>query len=31
MIDNWLDVVVILSGIGVVGLMLWAIQRGRFR
>lgn len=31
MIDNWLDVVVILSGIGVVGLMLWAIVKGRIR
>lgn len=31
MIDNWLDVAVILSGIGVVVLMMWAIQRGRFR
>ena len=31
MIDNWLDVVVVLSGIAVVGLMMWAISQGRFR
>ena len=31
MIDSWLDVVVIVAGIGVVGLMMWAILNGRIR
>ena len=31
MIDSWLDVVVVVSGIAVVGLMMWAIVKGRFR
>jgi len=31
MIDNWLDVVVVVAGIAVVGLMMWAISQGRFR
>lgn len=31
MIDNWLDVVVIVAGIAVVGLMVWVIVKGRIR
>ena len=31
MIDNWFDVVVVVAGIAVVGLMIWAIAQGRFR
>ena len=31
MIDTWLDVVVIVAGIGVVVLMVWAIVNGRIR
>lgn len=31
MIDNWLGVVVVAAGIGVVVLMVWAIVNGRIR
>ena len=31
MIDSWLEVAVIAAGVGVVGLMAWAIVKGRIR
>lgn len=31
MIDTWLDLAVVASGVGVVLLMIWAIAKGRIR
>jgi len=31
MIDTWFDWLVVAAGIGVVGLMVWAIKNGRIR